>query len=109
MFSYSIVTLLCVASATMVSAFNETDHHWLDFQKFVTRFDKSYSNLVELEKRFETFKENMEFIRLENGKDHSYQLGVTHFADLTEDEFSRFFKQDGPPPPPPALSKNITK
>ena len=90
MFSYSIVSLLCVASATMVSAFNETDHHWLDFQKFVTRFDKSYSNLVELEKRFETFKENMEFIRLENGKDHSYQLGVTHFADLTEDEFSRF-------------------
>ena len=59
MFSYSIVTLLCVASATMVSAFNETDHHWLDFQKFVTRFDKSYSNLVELEKRFETFKDKM--------------------------------------------------
>ena len=62
MFSYSLVTtLLCVASASMVTAsFNETDQHWTSFQKFITRFDKSYSNLIELENRFKTFKSNVE-------------------------------------------------
>jgi C1A family cysteine protease len=90
MFSYSVITLLCVASATIVSAFNETDHHWLKFQNFMSRFDKSYSNLIELEKRFVTFKENMDYVRMENTKGHAYTLGVTPFADMTQDEFSRF-------------------
>lgn len=90
MFGYSVISLLCVATATMAFAVNETDHHWINFQKFVSRFDKSYSNLIELEKRFELFKNNIEYIKLENNKGHSYQLGVTPFADLSEDEFSRF-------------------
>lgn len=90
MFGYSVFSLLCVASATLVLAVNETDHHWINFQRFVSRFDKSYTNLIELEKRFELFKNNMEYIALENVKGHSYQLGVTPFADLSEDEFSSF-------------------
>jgi len=90
MFGYSIISLLCVASSTLAFSVNETDHHWINFQKFVSRFDKSYSNLIELEKRFELFKDNMEYINSENLKGNSYQLGVTPFADLSAVEFSRF-------------------
>jgi C1A family cysteine protease len=85
---FTVVATLCLT--TMASAFNATDHHWSGFQKFITRFDKSYSNFIEFEKKFEVFKENMEYIREHNSHDHSYKLGVTPFADLTEDEFARF-------------------
>ena len=89
---FTVVATLCLttmASAFKATAFNATDH-WSGFQKFITRFDKSYSNLIEFEKKFEVFKENMEYIREHNSHDHSYKLGVTPFADLTEDEFARF-------------------
>ena len=85
---FTVVATLCLT--TMATAFNATEHHWSKFQKFITRFDKSYSNLIEFEKRFEVFRENMEYIHEHNSHDHSYKLGVTPFADLTEDEFARF-------------------
>jgi C1A family cysteine protease len=82
----------------MATAFNVTDHHWSHFQQFITRFDKSYTNLKEFENRFEVFKSNMEYIREHNSQEHSYKLGVTPFADLTEDEFARFngIRTEGP-------------
>jgi len=93
---FTIVASLCLATAT--TAFNATEHHWSGFQKFITRFDKSYSTLKEFENRFEVFKSNMEYIHEHNSQDHSYKLGVTPFADLTEDEFARFngIRTEGP-------------
>jgi C1A family cysteine protease len=85
---FTIVATLCLT--TMASAFNETDHHWVNFQKFINHFGKSYPNMVEFEKRFEVFRSNMEYIREQNAQPHSYTLGVTPFADLTENEFSLF-------------------
>ena len=85
---FTIVATLCLT--TMASAFNETDHHWVNFQKFINHFGKSYPNMVEFEKRFEVFKSNMEYIREQNAQSHLYTLGVTPFADLTEDEFALF-------------------
>jgi C1A family cysteine protease len=84
----SIAAIVCFSSVT--SAFNETEHHWSSFQKFINHFDKSYPSFVEFEKRFEVFKSNMEYIREQNAQPHSYTLGVTPFADLTESEFSLF-------------------
>ena len=55
---FAVVATLCLTS--MATAFNATEHHWSNFQKFITRFDKSYSNLIEFEKKFEVFKSNME-------------------------------------------------
>ena len=79
-----------VVGIASMNAFNVTDQQWSSFESFIHRFDKSYTSLSNLEKRFEIFKDNMEFIVQENAKGHSFQLGVTPFADLTEDEFSSF-------------------
>lgn len=84
-------TIMCIATLSTAVAFNETtNHHWIKFQNFINHFDKSYPSLIELEKRFEIFRLNMEYIEQENAKDHTFKLGVTPFADLNEEEFMRF-------------------
>jgi KDEL-tailed cysteine endopeptidase len=84
----TIIATLCLSS--VVTAFNATEHHWNSFQQFISRFDKSYSSLVEFEKRFEIFRNNLDYIRDHNAQTHSYTLGVTPFADLTDYEFASF-------------------
>jgi C1A family cysteine protease len=91
---YSVV-LLSLISASV--ALNATDHHWSSFQDFAYRFNKRYTNIVEFHKHFEIFKENMDYVVRENSKDHSYTLGVTPFADLTQDEFSLHLGFSKPP------------
>jgi len=96
---YTIGALLGVCTSTVISALNVTEtHHWGLFQNFVHKFDKSYTNLVEFEKRFDIFRENLHYIGEQNGMNNKYELGVTRFADLTIDEFSSFngIKQGGP-------------
>ena len=94
----SIVVFLGFSAASATASFNETDsHHWTVFQKFINRFDKSYSNLVEFEKRYDIFRENLHYIHDQNQMGHSFELGVTPFADMTQDEFSRFNGMNGGP------------
>lgn len=87
MMFFTVVSLLAVAS---VNAFNETEHHWIGFQNFMNHYEKTYPTITQLEKRFDIFRSNMEYIIEENAKGHSFQLGVTPFADLTNEEFSLF-------------------
>lgn len=96
---YTIGALLGVCTSTVISALNVTEtHHWGLFQDFVHKFDKSYTNLVEFEKRFDIFRDNLHYIGEQNGMNHKFELGVTRFADLTLDEFSSFngIKLGGP-------------
>lgn len=80
-----------VAIIACVNALNTTeDRQWVSFQQFMHRFEKSYPNVAQLESRFEIFKDNIEYIRIENDKTHSFKLGITPFADLTNDEFASF-------------------
>ena len=87
MMFFTVVSMLTMAS---VNAFNETEHHWVGFQKFMNHYEKTYPTISQLEKRFDIFRSNMEYISEENAKGHSFQLGVTPFADLTNEEFSSF-------------------
>ncbi|XP_027911567.1 ervatamin-B-like [Vigna unguiculata] len=49
---------------------------------------KVYKNTAEKEKRFQIFKDNVEFIESFNAAGNKpYKLGVNHFADLTVEEF----------------------
>jgi len=99
MLFYSIVAFLGFSTASATASFNETEtHHWTVFQNFVHKFEKSYTNLVEFEKRFDIFRDNLYYIGEQNGMNNKYELGVTRFADLTIDEFSSFngIKQGGP-------------
>ena len=82
-----VVSFMLMTSA---SAFNATEHHWGRFESFVENFGKKYDSIVEFNKRFEIFRDNMEYIANENEKGNSFTLGITPFSDLTVDEFASF-------------------
>ncbi|KAG7599652.1 Cathepsin propeptide inhibitor domain (I29) [Arabidopsis suecica] len=48
---------------------------------------QNQNSLVEKDRRFEIFKDNLRFIDDHNKKNLSYRLGLTRFADLTNDEY----------------------
>ena len=72
-----------------VLSFNVTESKWVHFETFMHKFGKSYSNLGELEKRFEIFKENLEYIIHHNEDNRKSKLGITYFMDLTNEEFKK--------------------
>ena len=51
---------------------------------------KQYKSIEHLVDRFYTFQDNMNFVDSENAKGHSYTLGATVFADMTNDEYKEF-------------------
>eukprot|EP00929_Paragymnodinium_shiwhaense_P000293 TRINITY_DN100531_c0_g1_i1.p1 TRINITY_DN100531_c0_g1~~TRINITY_DN100531_c0_g1_i1.p1 ORF type:complete len:335 (+),score=76.84 TRINITY_DN100531_c0_g1_i1:79-1083(+) len=55
------------------------------FADFMNKYNKTYSE-DEKTRRFQIFRENMEFIEAENKKGHGYTLGVTPFTDKSHDE-----------------------
>ena len=82
---FNLIGILCVVSN--VFSFNITESKWVNFENFMHKFGKSYSNLMELEKRFEIFKDNLEFVIQHNEKNKKSKLGITYFMDLTNEEF----------------------
>ncbi|PIN18853.1 Cysteine proteinase Cathepsin L [Handroanthus impetiginosus] len=56
--------------------------------KWMAQYKRSYESKEERQKRFEIFKENVEYIESFNrdGK-HTYTLGINEFADLIKEEF----------------------
>ncbi|CAE5959534.1 unnamed protein product [Arabidopsis arenosa] len=52
---------------------------------------QNQNSLVEKDRRFEIFKDNLRFIDDHNEKNLSYRLGLTRFADLTNDEYRSKF------------------
>lgn len=57
------------------------------FEDFVAKFHKTYANDEERQHRQEIFAENLKYIEKHNAEKHSYQLGVTEFADKKPHEF----------------------
>ena len=71
-----------------------TSHN--DFAAWKLKHGKEY-DAEEHTKRARIFSENLDFIRAENNKGHSYRLGVGPFTDLTNDEFASRFMPITPP------------
>ena len=97
MLFYSIMTFLGFSAASATAAsFNETDtHHWTVFQNFVHKFDKSYTNLVEFEKRFDIFRDNLHYIREQNGMNNKYLVLHERLNNTHEILTKRFVMGDG--------------
>mmetsp|Transcript_35521 Transcript_35521/g.43889 ORF Transcript_35521/g.43889 Transcript_35521/m.43889 type:complete len:338 (-) Transcript_35521:70-1083(-) len=57
------------------------------FEDFVAKFQKSYATEEEKQLRQEIFAENLAHIEKHNAGKHSYQLGITQFADQKPSEF----------------------
>jgi len=73
----SLLATVCVARCD----------HWDNFQEFMSKFNKKYFTTEELTTRFETYRNNMDFVVEQNQLNNTYTLGETVFADLTLDEF----------------------
>lgn len=58
------------------------------FKAYHEVFGKEYDlNTEEGLRRYRIFKDNLNYIRQENAKGHEYKLGITPFADMTNEEY----------------------
>ena len=57
------------------------------FEAWTLRHERAYNALDERERRFEIFKDNLRFIDECNAMNLTYKLGLTKFADLTNEEY----------------------
>eukprot|EP01017_Pseudomicrothorax_dubius_P042232 TRINITY_DN6868_c0_g1_i3.p1 TRINITY_DN6868_c0_g1~~TRINITY_DN6868_c0_g1_i3.p1 ORF type:complete len:360 (+),score=60.56 TRINITY_DN6868_c0_g1_i3:43-1122(+) len=65
-----------------------------EFQKWTAKYNKVYLTFEEATYRLKVFRDNFFKIRAEMEQERSYRLGLTKFADLTQEEFgSRFAKR----------------
>ena len=61
------------------------------FEDFKSVYGKKYATIDEENLRRSIFRENYEMIDKINKEDHSYKLGINKFADLTQDEFKKYY------------------
>nr|ALC76527.1 cysteine protease [Euphorbia helioscopia] len=58
---------------------------------WLAKHGKAYNKIGEREKRFEIFKNNLRFIDEHNSQKRTYKVGLTRFADLTNEEYRTMF------------------
>ena len=80
-------TGLAALASVNASFFSEEASQYM-FSTFVEKYDKAYPT-NQFFAKYETFKNNLNYIVAENGKRHSYTLAVNEFADLTVEEFKK--------------------
>jgi C1A family cysteine protease len=73
----SFITLLTTISASVYPSFEE----------FKKQYLKNYLTKDSELEREKIYNENIEYIKIENKKNHSYKLDINEFADLTKQEF----------------------
>jgi C1A family cysteine protease len=78
-----LVIAALISTAFAVSTIDAQDQ----FVQFMNVFNKKYESTSELFKRFNIFKDNVEFIQQHNAENHTYTLGVNEFTDLSHEEF----------------------
>lgn len=71
---------------------DDDENTWQHFTMFQDRFNKRYSNLEELETRFDIFKTNLMNIISHNLSPYkNFTMGINPFTDLTPEEFKMRF------------------
>jgi len=91
--------VLLVLALNMVASYEKASDEKVfeKFQNFMQQHDKSYKTIEEFKDRFEIFKQNYKKIEMhqmmlhKDGKEPTYELGVTQFFDLTPSEFSKLY------------------
>uniref|UniRef100_A0A6C0IF09 Cathepsin propeptide inhibitor domain-containing protein n=1 Tax=viral metagenome TaxID=1070528 RepID=A0A6C0IF09_9ZZZZ len=60
---------------------------WKQFSLFEQKYNKNYETFIELEKRFQIFKKNLQTIHIHNvDKERNFTMTINQFTDLTSDE-----------------------
>ncbi len=72
-----------------ITSLNDINYHYL-FHHYQNSYGKSY-DVNDFDTRFQNFKENIDYVVIENQKNHNYTLGLNQFTDMTSEEFSKNF------------------
>ncbi len=76
---------------TILSSFQDKPKKDM-FKVYHFLYEKKYDlNTEEGIRRYRIFKNNLNFIEIENAKNNSFQLGITKFTDLTREEFKKTY------------------
>ncbi|KAA0056690.1 cysteine proteinase COT44-like [Cucumis melo var. makuwa] len=68
------------------------------YDLWLAKHGKAYNGIDEREKRFQIFKENLNFIDDHNSENRTYKVGLNMFADLTNDEYRALYLGTRSPP-----------
>ncbi|WJX14976.1 putative cysteine protease rd21b [Trifolium repens] len=75
-----------------VEALKTETHLMKLYESWLVKHGKVYNALGEKERRFEIFKDNLRYIESHNNVEkQSFKLGLTKFADLTNEEYRSMF------------------
>jgi cathepsin L len=81
----AVLILCAIVAVSAIPTLKESEYQFL-FTRFVAEHNKQYST-DQFFNRFNIFKNNVDYIRMENEKNYSYTLGMNQFGDLTANEF----------------------
>jgi C1A family cysteine protease len=81
----AVLFLCAIVAVSAIPVLKESEYQFL-FTRFVAEHNKKYDT-NEFFARFSIFKTNVDYIRNENKKNNSYELGMNQFGDLTANEF----------------------
>ncbi|XP_034910305.1 cysteine proteinase COT44 [Populus alba] len=73
------------------SSWRSDDEVMSMYKWWLAKHGKAYNRLGEEAERFEIFKNNLRFIDEHNSQNHTYRVGLTKFADLTNEEYRAMF------------------
>jgi len=84
--------LIFISLFTTIKSYEDDNFLWKKFTSFQEKFNKVYSNLDELERRFTIFRDNLKTITTHNSLLHqNFSLGINQFTDLLPEEFKAQF------------------
>ena len=102
----SLLVLVCISflfvfplsSSSSIPIQSEYEINLL-FEGWLVKLNKSYQDSSEKEKRYEIFKDNLRYIDEHNAGNHTFNLGLNVFADITIEEYRSIYLGTLPPSP----------
>jgi len=89
----SVLALVAFAAASTPARSTESDRYL--FSKYARHHSKTYT-VAEVERRFAIFQTNLDYIQHHNAETaagvHSFKLGLTQFADMTNAEYRKILR-----------------
>ncbi|KAJ6735577.1 CYSTEINE PROTEASE FAMILY C1-RELATED [Salix viminalis] len=73
------------------SSWRSDDEVMIIYKWWLAKHGKADNGLGEKAERLEVFKNNLRFIDEHNSQNHTYKVGLTKFADLTNEEYRAMF------------------
>lgn len=61
-------------------------------EQWMSQYGRTYANIAEKEKRFQIFKDNLNYVeKFNKDGNRTYKLGMNKFLDMTNEEFLSYF------------------